>query len=92
MGKEYGGIPLWMWLAGGGVVVLGYLYIRSHSAASSKSTGSGGGGGGAGGGGGKYASTTHTTLRETITDLQSHPKPKAKKPPRVNPGGPDRRR
>ena len=76
MGKEYGGVPLWMWLAGGGVVILGYLYIRSRQSGSGQ-----GGQGGQSSGAGKYTSTSHMTLQETIKDLHSAPAPHAKQGP-----------
>ena len=65
MDKELGGVPVWMWAAGAGVAVLGFLYIRSHSSQTSQSSGQGSGGG---------KSSDNSTFRETITDLQSAPK------------------
>lgn len=47
MKKELAGQPVWLWAAGAGVILLGYLYFRSHSSASSgqPSAGTPGGGG-----------------------------------------------
>jgi hypothetical protein len=73
MGKELGGIPLWIYLAGAAVVVGGYLYITHSSGSSSSSAPSGGTGNTAAPG------TSTSSFKETITDLQSKPKKTKKK-------------
>ena len=31
MDKEFAGQPLWLWLVGAGIIVVGYLWFKSHS-------------------------------------------------------------
>lgn len=40
-GKEFLGQPAWMWAVGGGVILIGYLYIRSRSKTAGQQPGSG---------------------------------------------------
>lgn len=70
MDKEIAGQPLWLWLAGAGVVVLGYLWFKSHSSSTSQPSGSSGQ---------AQPSKSTSSFRETITDLQSAPTPSTKK-------------
>ena len=34
MKKEIAGQPAWLWAVGAGLVIVGYLYFKSHSASS----------------------------------------------------------
>jgi hypothetical protein len=72
MDRELAGQPLWLWAVGAGVVVLGYLYFRSHSSTTPASS-SGQPAGGAG------KSTETSSFKETITNLQGPPSPQHKK-------------
>lgn len=69
MDKEIGGQPLWIWLVGAVVVVGGYLYFKSHRSAAAPTQPDSS----------TQPSTSTSSFRETITNLQSNPKPKKKK-------------
>ena len=61
MDKEFAGQPLWLWLAGAGVVVLGYLYFKSHSSQPSQQAQTGGTG----------KSTSTSSFKEWIVQHQA---------------------
>ena len=78
-GKEFLGQPAWVWAAGAGAVILGYLYIRSKSSSPQQA---GGGGQRRAGGGYGPAGWTTDTFKIWVRQHQGSPRPK------VNPGGP----
>lgn len=77
-GKEFLGLPTWMWAVGGAAVILGYLYIRSKS---SQQPGQGSGTPRQGGG---PTGWTSDTFKIWVRDHHGqpgpkpHPKPKPK--------------
>jgi|SRR6516162_7221230 hypothetical protein len=91
MKKEIAGQPAWLWAVGAGLVIVGYLYFKSHSASSSAPAGGGTPGGG--GGGGTATGGGQWSLKEWVTQHQASPAPAPHKPhkPHVDPGGPIRR-
>lgn len=61
MDREIAGQPLWLWVTGAGIVILGYLYFRSHSSASSAPQDTG------------APPTSTSSFKESIKDWQSPP-------------------
>lgn len=73
MDKEIAGQPMWVWLVGAGVVIVGYLYFKSRSSAApatSTSTPA------ASTSGGTSQTTQSKTVKRSIVDLHSHPRPR----------------
>lgn len=64
------GQPWWVWAAGAGALVLGYLYLKSHQQQASTPQGAGGQRGGGAGGGGMPWSTQSLSL--WIKDHHGH--------------------
>ena len=80
-GKQFLGLPAWMWAVGGVAVVAGYLYIKSKSSSQQPSGQGTGGGRGGSGGGGAPTGWSSASFMSWIQDHQGtppkpHPKPK----------------
>ena len=73
MDKEFAGQPLWLWLVGAGVVVVGIWWFTRHQSQGQSAAQTGGTG----------KSTSTSSFKEWITQHQApskthkHPKPKA---------------
>lgn len=67
---EFLGQPGWIWLAGAGVVVLGYLYLRAHPSTPASGSGTGTGQQGAG----TPTGWTTETFKTWTTQHHGHPK------------------
>jgi hypothetical protein len=87
-GKGFLGQPGWMWAVGAGVIVLAYLYLKSHQSPQQAGQGGGQGTGGGGRQGGAGTGWTATSFTSWVTDHQGppnphkpKPKPKPKSPP-----------
>jgi hypothetical protein len=86
-GKGFLGQPGWMWAVGGGVILLAYLYLKSHQSPQQQS-GQGSGAGSGGRGGGAPTGWTSTSFMSWIEDhnapptgTKGPPKPKPKPKP-----------
>lgn len=82
--EEFAGIPGWIWLAGAGVVVVGYLYLRRQSSSQNQQQSSQQGKQPA-----AQVGLIPFTSTTTITEhLHKHPKKGKTKNTQSNPSGP----